>query len=100
MFGDIIPQAMMEPSEEEDVEFFHINDLSNKSAAGIAAIALQSDIWHGRIARAADMLVKQERGHFRYGGQYQDGSTLWLDEYGNGELVEVWEPIYERASNL
>lgn len=99
MFGDIIPQAMMEPSEEE-VEFFHINDLVNQSAASISAVELQDDRWHVVIARAADMLVKQERGHFRYGGQYQDRSTLWLDEFGNGEIIEVWEPIYERASNL
>ena len=99
MFGDIVSQVLLESSEEVE-EVFHINALANKSAASISAIDLQEDKWHGRIARAADMLVKQERGHFRYGGQYQDGSTLWLDEFGNGELIEVWEPVYnERFAN-
>ena len=76
---------------------FHINDLSDQSAFHISCVELQTDRTHGRIARAADMLVKQERGNLRYGGQYPDGSTLWLDGFGGSELVEVWEPIYEAA---
>lgn len=98
MFGDIIPQAMMEPAEPYDL---HINDLGDKSAASIAAVELQRDKWHRRIARAADMLVKQERGHLRYGGQYQDGSTLWLDAAGNGEVIDALEVFFsERTSNI
>ena len=65
----------------------HINDLTDKSADNIALHKLQRDKYHRRIATAADYLVKQERGDLRYGGQYQDGATLWLDADGMGEII-------------
>jgi len=79
---------MMEPPEPE---LTHVNDLADKSAANIALHELQRDKYHRRIAAAADYLVKQERGHLRYGGQYQDGSTLWLDGVGMGDIIRPEE---------
>lgn len=69
----------------------HVNDLPDKTAANIATHELQRDKYHRRIAAAADYLVKQERAHLRYGGQYQNGATLWLDETGLGEIVRPEE---------
>ena len=65
----------------------HVNDLAVQTAEAIAAVELQSDKYHRRIAAAADYLVKQERGGLRYGGQYASGATIWLDEAGVGEIV-------------
>jgi len=79
---------MMEPSESE---LLHVNDLTDKSAANIAIHELQRDKYHQRIAAAADFLVKQERGELRYGGQYADGSTLWLDAAGVGDIIRPQE---------
>lgn len=66
----------------------HVNDLAVKTAEAIAAVELRRDKYHRRIAAAADYLVKQERGNLRYGGQYDSGATLWLDEAGVGEIVK------------
>lgn len=84
----LIPQ---EVTESPEPELLHINDLSDKTAVSVAAHELRRDKFHRRIAAAADYLVKQERGHLRYGGQYATGATLWLDADGVGEIVRPEE---------
>lgn len=89
LYANPIPAEMIEPPEKP--QRLHINDLTDKSAGNIALHTLQRDKYHRRIAAAADFLVKQERGELRYGGQYADGSTLWLDAAGVGDIVRVEE---------
>jgi hypothetical protein len=86
LYGNLIPVEMMEPPEPPEA-LHHINDLAVKTAEAIAAVELRRDKYHRRIAVAADYLVKQERGNLRYGGQYQTGATIWMNEAGEGEIV-------------
>lgn len=75
------------PTALPTTDLFHVNDLKVQTAEAIAAVELRRDKFHRRIAVAADYLVKQERGNLRYGGQYQTGATIWMNEAGVGEIV-------------
>lgn len=72
----------------------HINDLQAKTANLISQTVLQDDPYHDAISEAAVVLVSSGLGECRYAGQYQSGTTLWIDDSTgeafvfNGEIVK------------
>ena len=59
------------------IDLQHISEVSDKSAFALALAPLWDDRYHNAIGAAAQLLVTENMGHYKYTMQYSNYTTLW-----------------------
>lgn len=70
--------------KRSDCKFFHISELTDRTAANIVSIDLLADAYHNVIWQAARTLCQAGKGNCRYSSMRWNGATQWI---GPGSMI-------------